>query len=95
MNSALKGCDAMVLMTKHEEYRSVTPESLTSLLRSMIVIDGRDMFDPREFLDRGFIFKGVGKGHINKIRNCSRTGARFGARRPRVVRSDQNPDKRL
>jgi UDP-N-acetyl-D-mannosaminuronic acid dehydrogenase len=82
MNSALKGCDAMVLMTKHEEYRSVTPESLKKLLRSMIVIDGRDMFSPGEFLDRGFIFKGVGMGHINKIRNCSGTGARFGASAP-------------
>jgi hypothetical protein len=82
MNSALKGCDAMVLMTKHEEYRSVTAESLTSLLRSMIVIDGRDMFDPEEFLGRGFIFKGVGKGNINKIRNCSRMGDRLGASAP-------------
>jgi UDP-N-acetyl-D-mannosaminuronic acid dehydrogenase len=82
MNGALKGCDAMVLMTKHEEYRSVTPEGLTSLLRSLIVIDGRDMFDPREFLDRGFIFKGVGKGNINKIRNSPRMGDRFGTSAP-------------
>jgi UDP-N-acetyl-D-mannosaminuronate dehydrogenase len=82
MNSALKGCDAMLLMTKHEEYRSVTAESLTSLLRSKIVIDGRDLFDPREFLDRGFIFKGVGKGNINKIRNCPQMGDRFGAIAP-------------
>jgi hypothetical protein len=66
-------------MTKHEEYRSVTPETLKAMLRSMIVIDGRDMFDPSEFLDRGFIFKGVGKGNINKIRNRSRVEARFGA----------------
>ena len=82
LNSALKGCDAMVLMTRHEEYRSVTPESLKNLLRTMIVIDGRDMFKPGEFLERGFIFKGVGKGHINKIGNCSRTGGRFGASAP-------------
>jgi UDP-N-acetyl-D-mannosaminuronic acid dehydrogenase len=82
INSALKGCDAMVLMTRHEEYRSVTPESLKTMLRSMIVIDGRDMFDPSEFLDRGFIFKGVGKGNVNKIRNCSRMGARSGASAP-------------
>jgi UDP-N-acetyl-D-mannosaminuronic acid dehydrogenase len=82
LNSALKGCDAMVLMTRHEEYRSVTPESLKNLLRSMIVIDGRDMFNPGEFLERGFIFKGVGKGHINKIGNCSRMGGQFGASAP-------------
>lgn len=66
IDSALEGCDAMVLMTKHEEYRSVTPERLKSQLRSMIVIDGRDMYNPRQFLDRGFIFKGMGKGNLNK-----------------------------
>ncbi len=73
IDSALKGCDAMVLMTKHDEYRSITPESLKSVLRSMIVIDGRDMFNPREFLDRGFIFKGMGKGNVNKIKGSSGT----------------------
>lgn len=66
IDSALKGCDAVVLMTKHEEYRSLTPERLKSQLRSSIVIDGRDMYNSREFLDRGFIFKGMGKGNLNR-----------------------------
>jgi UDP-N-acetyl-D-mannosaminuronic acid dehydrogenase len=71
IDSALKGCDAMILMTKHAEYRSVTPEKLKGHLRSMIVIDGRDTYNPREFLDRGFIFKGMGKGNLNRNRGGS------------------------
>jgi UDP-N-acetyl-D-mannosaminuronic acid dehydrogenase len=82
INRALKGCDAVVLMTSHEEYRSVTPESLKNLLRTMVVIDGRDMFDPGQFLGHGFIFKGVGKGNIKKIKNYSQTGDSFGASAP-------------
>jgi UDP-N-acetyl-D-mannosaminuronic acid dehydrogenase len=78
INAALKGCDAVLLMTGHKEYRSITPERLKVMLRSMIVIDGRDMFDPKEFLDRGFVFKGLGKGSINKTRNCSQVRAEFG-----------------
>lgn len=66
IDSSLKGCDAVVLMTKHEEYRSLTPERLKSQLRSSIVIDGRDMYNSRQFLDRGFIFKGMGKGNLNR-----------------------------
>jgi UDP-N-acetyl-D-mannosaminuronic acid dehydrogenase len=80
INSALKGCDATVLMTKHEEYYSITPERLRSLLRSMIVIDGRNMFDPREFADQGFIFKGMGKGNVNNIRNCYGAAAQLETR---------------
>lgn len=66
IDSALRGCDAVVLMTKHEEYRSITPERLKGQLRSRIVIDGRDMYNSRQFLDCGFIYKGMGKGNINR-----------------------------
>jgi UDP-N-acetyl-D-mannosaminuronic acid dehydrogenase len=62
---ALKDCDALVLMTKHDEYKSVNPEKLKGLLRTRVLIDGRNLFDPDEFTASGFIFKGVGKGNIN------------------------------
>jgi len=68
IDRALRQCDAVVLMTKHEQYRSVTPERLSGLLNSSVVIDGRNMFDARVFADRGFIYKGVGKGNVNRIR---------------------------
>jgi len=72
VDRALRQCDAVVLMTKHEQYRSVTPERLLGLLNSRVVIDGRNMFDARAFIDHGFIFKGVGKGNVNTIRQRSR-----------------------
>ncbi|OGO02132.1 MAG: hypothetical protein A2Y72_02880 [Chloroflexi bacterium RBG_13_53_26] len=83
IDRALNDCHAVVLMTKHQEYRSVTPERLNGLLRSRVVIDGRNMFDPKEFLDHGFIFKGIGKGNINKIKVCSRETIQSGVLSPR------------
>ncbi|MDM7999871.1 MAG: nucleotide sugar dehydrogenase [Dehalococcoidia bacterium] len=77
LDDALKGCDAVVLVTKHQEYRSITPERLRSQLRSLIVIDGRDVYNPKRFLDCGFIFKGVGKGNLG-----SRSKNGHGARVP-------------
>ena len=62
INKALQGCDALVLMTKHDEYKTLTPEKLQHLLRTKIIIDGRNLFDPTLFTADGFIFRGVGKG---------------------------------
>jgi len=69
LDKALKDCDAVILMTKHDEYKAVTPERLHELLRTKIVIDGRNMFDGEMFIKAGFVFRGVGKGNLNKQGN--------------------------
>jgi UDP-N-acetyl-D-mannosaminuronic acid dehydrogenase len=66
LDKSLMGCDAVVLMTKHDEYKSISPEYLKGLLRTQVVIDGRNLFDPAKFIREGFVFRGVGKGNINK-----------------------------
>lgn len=67
LDEALKGCDAVVLMTKHNEYKSIEPDRLNNLLKTKVIIDGRNLFEPEKFIAAGFIFKGVGKGNINKL----------------------------
>lgn len=64
LSTALKGSDALVLMTKHDIYRSIDPDMLTGLLRSKVVVDGRNLFDGKEFIAAGFVFRGVGKGNL-------------------------------
>lgn len=66
LDIALKDCDAVVLMTKHDEYKVISPKQLKGLLRTNIIIDGRNLFDAEEYLAEGFIFKGVGRGDVNK-----------------------------
>ncbi|MBN2238632.1 MAG: nucleotide sugar dehydrogenase [Dehalococcoidales bacterium] len=66
LESVLAGSDAVVLMTKHDEYRLITPDMLHSLMRTKVLIDGRNAFDHESFIAAGFIVKGVGKGNINK-----------------------------
>jgi UDP-N-acetyl-D-mannosaminuronic acid dehydrogenase len=65
INAAIKDCDAVVVMTKHDEYKSITPSKLQKLLKSKIIIDGRNLFEPEPFIKAGFIFKGIGKGNLN------------------------------
>lgn len=66
LENTIQGCDAIIVMTRHEEYKTISPEKLIPLLRSRVIIDGRDTFDPGKFINQGFIFKGVGKGNLNK-----------------------------
>jgi UDP-N-acetyl-D-mannosaminuronic acid dehydrogenase len=67
LGSAMENCDAIVLMTKHTAYRSISPGLLKELLRTRIIIDGRNLFNPEEFIAAGFIFKGIGKGNLNQV----------------------------
>lgn len=66
LDTAIRGCDAIVLMTKHDEYKSIKPSKLKDLLRTKVIVDGRNLFDPIEFIKEGFVFRGVGKGNLNK-----------------------------
>lgn len=66
LNSVLSESDAVVLMTKHDEYSGLNPEILNSLLRTKIIIDGRNTFGYEAFINDGYIVKSVGKGNINK-----------------------------
>lgn len=65
LDEAVKGCDAVVLMTAHSEYKSIGPVRLKALLRHRVVVDGRNVFDPGEFVSEGFVFRGIGKGNFN------------------------------
>jgi UDP-N-acetyl-D-mannosaminuronic acid dehydrogenase len=68
LEDALIGSDALVLMTKHNCYKNIDPPMLNDLMRTKVVIDGRNLFNPKEFIERGFIFRGIGKGNLNEER---------------------------
>jgi UDP-N-acetyl-D-mannosaminuronic acid dehydrogenase len=70
LDEALLNCDALVLMTKHDIYKSLSPARLKDLLKNRIVVDGRNLFNSAEFTAEGFIFRGVGKGNINNRIIC-------------------------
>jgi UDP-N-acetyl-D-mannosaminuronic acid dehydrogenase len=66
LEDALKGKNAVVLVTNHEEYNSLTPEKFKVLMKSLVIIDGRNVYDQDAFKNAGFIYRGVGKGSIYK-----------------------------
>jgi UDP-N-acetyl-D-mannosaminuronic acid dehydrogenase len=51
----VQGCDAAVVMVRHEEYLRLDPQELASRLSSPVVVDGRHVFsaDAAEWIYRG------------------------------------------
>ena len=60
MYEALKGADAMVLITAHDDFKSIDFQRIKKLMNSPIVIDGRRIYDPDELRSIGFTYKGIG-----------------------------------
>lgn len=55
------GSDALVILTEWDEFRHIDLERIRHLLTHPIIIDGRNMFDPKEMEARGFVYKSVGR----------------------------------
>lgn len=60
----VRGCDAAVLMVKHQSYLppGLDLEVLRRALRTPILIDGRHAFDGAQAQRAGFIYRGLGQG---------------------------------
>jgi UDPglucose 6-dehydrogenase len=54
-------CDALVLMTDWNEFQAVNYANLASIMRTPMIIDGRNFLDPQKLLDAGFYYVGIGR----------------------------------
>ncbi len=62
---ALKGADVLVMVTEWNEYRNLNLEKAKSLMAGNIILDTRNLFDPVQVKELGFIYEGVGRGSVN------------------------------
>ncbi|TFH03575.1 MAG: hypothetical protein E4H14_16515 [Candidatus Thorarchaeota archaeon] len=49
------------LVTANDEYLNLDLNHLKKLMRTKVVIDGRNVFDNTECQKNGFVFRGVGR----------------------------------
>ena len=61
LNTVLNNADCMVIATKHKEYYGMDLDKVKKIMRTHIIIDGRNVFDKKICQDRGFNYKGIGK----------------------------------
>ncbi len=61
MNDVAEGCDALVIATEWPEFRQLDLNRARQLLTHPIIFDGRNVFDPAEMEQQGFIYKSIGR----------------------------------
>ncbi|MFC6645037.1 UDP-glucose dehydrogenase family protein [Granulicella cerasi] len=68
VEGAAKDADALLVLTDWAEFKSIDLEMLQRTLRYPIVIDGRNMFDPKTMSEAGFTYLSVGRPVANPAR---------------------------
>ncbi len=58
---AARGADAALILTEWREFAELDLPRLRRLLAQPVLLDGRNVFDPRAMKDLGFIYRSVGR----------------------------------
>lgn len=58
----VRGCDAVVLMVAHDDYRALDLGRARQLMRTPVLVDGRNALDGQSCRAAGLICRGVGRG---------------------------------
>ena len=59
---ALKGADALVVVTEWNEFRRPDFDRMKGLMRTPVIFDGRNIYDPARLEEKGFVYYGIGRG---------------------------------
>jgi UDPglucose 6-dehydrogenase len=63
---ALVGSDALAIVTEWQEFRSPDFPSIKATLKSPVIFDGRNLYDPVQMARAGFSYYAIGRGKRNK-----------------------------
>ena len=58
---AVRGADAAVIVTEWDQLRDFARPEMRDAMRNPLVVDGRNLLDPRETTKAGFIYEGIGR----------------------------------
>jgi len=61
--AAVVGADALLIATPWNEFKQADLRRVRSLMRTPIILDGRNIYEPAEVRALGFVYVGVGRGH--------------------------------
>jgi UDPglucose 6-dehydrogenase len=59
---ALRGADALMVVTEWNEFRRPDFDRIKLLLKEPVVFDGRNIYDPKMMKEMGFKYYGIGRG---------------------------------
>jgi UDPglucose 6-dehydrogenase len=60
------GCDALVVVTEWNEFKQLDLEKIKESLKSPVIYDGRNIYDPALMKEMGFAYRAIGRGMNGK-----------------------------
>ena len=57
----LSDCDALMIMTEWNEFRSPQFDSMFHSIKDKVIFDGRNIFDPNDMQEKGFYYESIGR----------------------------------
>jgi UDPglucose 6-dehydrogenase len=61
---AVAGADALIIVTEWKAYRSPNLTRLKSLMKSPVIFDGRNLYEPSAMKDAGVNYQGIGRNSL-------------------------------
>ncbi len=61
MLAAAENADVVLLLTEWDEFRNLTPSLLSNVVRHRMIIDGRNVLDPADWLQADWTFRALGR----------------------------------
>jgi UDPglucose 6-dehydrogenase len=58
-----QGADALLIVTEWNEFRHLDLDRIKSMMRSPVLVDGRNLYDPQQMEELGFVYRGIGRGY--------------------------------
>jgi UDPglucose 6-dehydrogenase len=60
------GTDALVVCTEWNEFKQLDLDRVKTLMKQPIIVDGRNLYEPKRMADLGFTYRGMGRGQNSK-----------------------------
>lgn len=61
LQSALKGVDCAIFVTDHSIFKKMSLGKIKGLVKNLVVVDCRNLFNKEDITSLGFIYRGIGK----------------------------------
>ncbi len=68
LSDVVKGADVVAILTGHDDYFRLDASMLKGSMgqEHPVIVDGRNVVGPDEFISEGFVYKGIGRGDKNE-----------------------------
>ena len=59
-----RGADCLAILTEWNEFKELDFRRLKKLLKQPLIVDGRNIYDPKRMRKLGFRYVGIGRGRV-------------------------------